>query len=72
MANCLEGHKAWVPRLLVEQLGLHSIFRVFSLAQSQACIIFPLCAVDGWEGEGLVSVKKQICELLQNFIKRGF
>lgn len=36
----------------VRQLGLHSISRLFILAQSQGYIIFPLCTFDRWRGVG--------------------
>lgn len=37
---------------LVRQLGLHSISRLFILAQSQGDIVFPLCSFDRWRRVG--------------------
>lgn len=36
----------------VQQLGLHSISRLFILAQSQGYIVFPLCLFDRWREVG--------------------
>lgn len=50
---------------LVQQLGLHSISRLFILAQSQGDIVFPLCSFDRWRGVGReTSLGRSVISLL--------